>query len=287
MKRILFTTAYGKYSPNVWKYTLHLAKYFQASITLMHVYKQDTFAEVIDEERYLTNDSPDNVPMLSEEQYKEELQNLKVFAAENTGKRFLNIPLSFYVSEGFIANTILEAQASGDFDLLVMGTTKERFSNRLFGSIALNVLNDSTDPVLLIPPDSTFYNIKKIIFTTNFEPGDRQAILYLLEWSKAFDAKVHLLHISPNSMAEKIALEKMNDLMKSFDNTKERQQLTFQLLKGEKAKAIEEYRTLTGSDMIALFPQKRRFFSKVFDTSLTKQLAQETLIPLLILKEKK
>ena len=286
MKKILFTTAYGKHSKNVWKYTLHLAKYFQASITLMNVYKQDTLAEIIDEERYLENEYQDDVPLLSEDQYEEELQTLKVFATEHTSKRFKDIPLDFYVTEGFIANSILEMQASNADDLVVMGTAQSRFSDRLFGNVALKVLNDATCAVLLIPPDSIFFGINKIIFTTNFEPSDRQAIRYLLEWSKAFDSRVHLLHIYPNPKARKLAIEQMDVLMKSFENINDRERLAFQLLEGDKAEMLETYRAFTGSDMIALFPQKRRFFSKLFDASLTKQLAQETLIPLLVLKTK-
>ncbi len=286
MKKILFTTAYGKHSKNVWKYTLQLAKYFQASITLLHVYNQDTLAEIIDEERYLDFDYADYTPELSEDQYLEELQDAKVFAEENTSKSFKGIPLNFHISKGFIANTILETQVSKGFDLVVMGTAQERFTDRLFGSVALKVLNDATCPVLLIPPNSTFWGIKKIIYTTNFEPHDRKAIDYLMEWSKAFGSTVHLLHVYPNALAGKLAIEKMNALMKSFERTEEWDYLTFQLLPGDKAKVIEEYRAFTGSDMIALFPQKRRFFSKIFDASLTKQLAKETLIPLLVLKNK-
>lgn len=284
MKKILFTTAYSKHSKNVWRYTLELAKYFNAAITLMHVYESDKLTEITDEEEYLAFDADSNDTTFAEQQAMEETEKLQEFAKVHTTSKYKGIPIDVFATDGFVADSIIKEQERGQYDLVVVGTVTRKLSERIFGSVSIKVLNGVNSSVLLIPPDVAFYGIQKVIYTTNFEERDQVAIQYLLDWIQAFQATLHLLHVSPNSSASKIAKEKMSKLMDNFKQDGNREKMTYQLLEGPETEMIEEYRQFTGSDMIALLSHKKGFFSKLFDTSLTEELAVETMIPLLVLK---
>ncbi len=66
------------------------------------------------------------------------------------------IDVDVEVTEGAVANTIIEYAKNNDVDLIVIATHGYTGMKRfMFGSVALRVLQDAHIPVLLIRPEST------------------------------------------------------------------------------------------------------------------------------------
>jgi nucleotide-binding universal stress UspA family protein len=263
MKKILFPTAYSTSSKNTWRYVLRLAQHFEARITLMHVYK-DTYVSNLPDIEFLEEDMIDNFTNFDADKFEEEQIRLHNFAIENTPKQYDSLPMNFKVFAGNVSMAILQEEQKYNYDLLVLGTvTTNRFSDTLFGSTSLKVLAQAKTPIFLVPPMANYHGINKIVYASNFQSDDVVAIRHLMEWSEAFNAKLHLLHVNKNTVGSKQATEKMEKMRSSFEEA-------------------DEAGTIY---MIALTTHKRGFFAQLFDSSITNQIATKALVPILIFKE--
>ena len=286
MKKILFTTAYSKSSKNTWHYALKLAQYFDAQITLMHVY-QDASMILTTGPDSQAGELSDNLDRFNEKKLFEEKNRLRTFVSENTPKQFHQLSFNYVAKTGNVAAAILEEEKNSDYGIIIIGTTTtSRLGSALFGSTARTLLAQSSSPVLLVPPMATYRGIRKIIYATNFESGDVSAIQQLIDWVEAFDAKLHLLHVLKNTYKAQAAKEKMKLLIDQFRKAKETGTVTTQFLEGRIAQSIQQYLQKIGGDMIALTTHNRGFFAQLFDPSITNQIASEAMVPILIFKEK-
>lgn len=285
MKKILFPTAHSKFSKNTWRYALRLAQFFDAQITLMHVYEDSSFG-LSQGHDFLDEDMLDDLKDLDKEKYEDEYEKLNQFAAENTPKQYHSIAMDYVVTVGNVVAAILQEEQENNYDLIVLGTsTTNRFSDALFGSTSLKILAQSKTAIFLVPPMVYYRGINKIVYATNFESGDAFTLQRLADWMEAFRAELHLLHINKNTVAAKQAKEKMEKLINFFEQDNEVGMVTFQFIEGNIAKGIENYLETTNSDMIALTTHKRGFFAQLFDSSVTNQIATEALVPILIFKQ--
>ncbi len=193
MKKILFTTAYSQSSKNTWQFVLRLAQHFEAQITLMHVYEDASVSFVLGN---LDEEMVENFEKFNTSKFEEEKNRLRKFAAENTPKQDNAVAVKFIVATGNVVSVILQEEQENKYDLLVLGTTtSSSLSDALFGSVSQKILAQAKTPVFLVPPMASYHGINKIVYATNFESGDLTAIQHLMEWSQAFGAKLHLLHV--------------------------------------------------------------------------------------------
>ena len=285
MKKILFTTAYSEGSKYIWEYTLRLAKYFNAQITVMHV------AEMVKELHYASDQSMmdeewRNFPELDQEgNVENEKLKLRDFITKNTHERFNLIPFHFVVSSGSVSEAILEEEATGEYDLVVIGTSQgNSLGERVFGRTSEKVVDGSNTPVFLVPPKAKYISIEKIVYATNFEFHDLKCINEMFHWMEAFYAKLHLLHVYKEDTDAKKAMDKMLTLMRTFQEPNEAGVMTFQVMKGDVVKNIEDYLLLSGADLIALCNNKKGVLSRLLDESITHQLSAESMVPILVFK---
>ncbi len=265
MKNILFLTAYSEHSKDIFRYALKLAQEFGAGITLCHIYN-DLFS---------TN---------QEVEHRIQLEKLKSFARENTSLLKQMVPLTFKVKSGDLLNEILEIEQTLPADLIVMGMKRNIENDRVFGRLSLKVLKESNTPVLLIPPDSKMEEIEKIIYATYLSSADdEKAIHSLIGWSKAFDASINVLNICNKHQSEKAKL-KLAELQNNISKAKPNLPIQYQLEEGNTTQMIEKYSTLTQADLLVLSTHRSGLWAQLFEPSVTEQIANETLIPLLVLK---
>ncbi len=284
MKNILFPTAYSQSSKNTWRYALRLAQHFNAKITLMHVYEMKSTLSI--GEDLFDEDFSDQLDMLSEERFLSEQQRLHQFASDHTPKQFHKVTFDFVIAAGNVTAAIIEEMNQSPYDLLILGTKRQQsFTEKIFGSTARKILKLSPAPVLLVPPMSYYLGINKIVYTTNFQAGDLKAIHHLMEWVQIFDAKLHLLHVISKTLGSKTATEKMTTLMRTFQEENEAGTLTFQLLEGPVVRRVDEYLEMIHGDMVAMTTHNRGFFSRIFEPSVTDQIANDSIVPILIFKE--
>lgn len=282
MKKILFPTAYTTHARVAFRYAQRLAQYFGAEITLVHIYESLSPALVSDSGVY-REFKDQNIQRFAEEQWDREMEKISNFAAEMAEDGFEDIPLSFVVTDGEVVQALLEIKDQNDFDLVVMGMRRHSLGGRLLGNTTYSLIDKMDCPLFLVPPDSHYMGLDKIVFGTAFEFGDHRAINFLLEWSSIFSAKLHLLHVCRSVNIQK-ATSQMADLMENYQEEEAAKRIKFQLLEGDIEKVLEDYVTLTRADVLAIFRRKRGFWQEIVKGSLTKKLVEESKVPLLVLK---
>lgn len=177
-------------------------------------------------------------------------------------------------------NVISERSA----DLVVIGTHKSNgFSRFLFGSHTHTVLDKIDRPVLLVPENINYRGVNSIAYATDLSFNNNQVINYLIRLAKAFNASVSVNHISPFEFpvteAEQSIRTSLKQYLQSFDPP-----VFYHNVKGYSVKS--SLLEITGSgkaDILALVHKRYDFFERLFHASISKQMADSTTIPLLVL----
>jgi len=274
MKQILFPTAYATSSKAAFRYTQKLAQFFEAGITLAHIYKSASLASSTDE----WNDVND----FEEEQWLAQIEELKGFTGDMAAKQFHSIPLDYIASDGNIIEELLQIQQQNRFDLIVMGMRRHPGSDRLLGKTANRLIERMNCPLLLVPPAAKYRGLNKIVYGTALETGDAASIEYLLDWCEAFEASLHVLHVAKKDELQQ-ATTKLETLLESFIVEREAGIITQQVLSGRISEVFAEYVEFTGADMLAIHRRKQGFWQRITEGSLTNTLVEEIPIPILLL----
>jgi nucleotide-binding universal stress UspA family protein len=282
MNQILFPTAYTSHGKIAYRHAQKLAKYFNASITLVHIY--ETVTPIITGSAPLMNRmETQSLQSFEDRQWSDQMDKLKGFAEEMNTSEFGDIEQDFIVTDGDIVKELLEIVKQNNFDLVVMGMSRHHLVGRVFGNAAYSLIDKMTCPILLIPPDAHFMGLNRIIYGTAFEAGDIDAIDYLTDWCDAFDASLHVLHVVQNENRQK-ANKKMEELTAHYIEEQEAGVIDFKLAEGKIIDVMEHYVDFTSADILAVHRRKQDFWERIKEGSLTKHLAEEVKIPLLVLK---
>ena len=282
MKEILFPTAYSSHSKVAYRNAQKLAQYFGASITLVHVYESPgpLMTGSIALENELASKS---LQSFADRQWAEQMDKLKDFAEEMNAKQFQDISLDFIVTDGIVLDELLEINRKNHFDLVVMGMRRHNLISRLFGNTTYGLIDKMDCPVLLIPPDAHYMGVDRIVYGTAFEFGDIKAIDHLMDWCQAFDANLHVLHVYSKEDKQE-ASQKMTKMINHYQEEQDKGVIEFKLSEGKIAEALEQYIDFSKADILAIHRRKQGFWQRINEGSLTKQLAEEVKVPLLVLK---
>lgn len=276
MKKILFPTDFTATSENAFKYALHIANQFNASIATVHTFTAPVVATtpmvMVEEMAELT------------EQY--EMQEYQAFSkkmhqvAADLG--FSHIEINHTLEYGLAVEEIVKMSKKEVCDMIVMGTDgNDGFGRWLFGSHAAKVVSKATCPVLIIPNEATYQPIRKIAYATSFEDIDDNVINDLVTWIGRFGAELTFVHIASKGEyidAEQYAnMSELTDLAERYDNVK------FKIIyDNDVLDELEDYVEDEDFDMLVMVTHRYPFFKRLFNPSLTRQMAFETEIPLLV-----
>jgi len=167
MKNILITIADSIPSENKWKEVLSIAQSSKASLTIMHV-MADTTSLLNAVDRTLERNHGIKFPKQELSYYKKQEKQLQDFIDNQDTIQFQPIKITGLVKIGEVIDTILAEEQTGKYDLLILGTAPKKFLwNRIMGSVSKTVMNKSQTPVFLVPRNSHFLGIDKIVYATN------------------------------------------------------------------------------------------------------------------------
>ena len=272
MKNILIPTDFSETSRNAFEFAKELAVRSQASIKVVHVH----YPEVSTMEA-----AP--VDMFAET-LKWKQEKIKDFAKKG------HAPLSeegipvltkveTEVAVGFPGENIVDQSKTDDVDLIVMGKTGESgFLEKVFGSISSHVARKAHCPVLLVPDGVKFKECQNILFATDKKAADEvliENIPYLLTCPHA---NVHFAHVNETEGKD----YKVENL--SFFNPALTGQFHFVDIESDNTfDGLNRYANEQRVDAMVMVTARRPFFEELFHKSMTKQMALNTTMPLLVM----
>ena len=273
MKKILVATDFSPAAHNAGLYAAALAKEFNASLHLLHVYMQP--APAIDMP-VVWADTVDAMQRDKTAQLQSEAAPLK----ETYG-----IPVSTDAVLGFTGESIATQAAKEQADLVVMGMKGGRHS-RFLGSNVITAIRKVQKPVVVVPEGYAFTPIKRITFSTDFSENlSFKTLDPLLEAARTFGARVDLVHIQKeeqemdtDEIAGKMRLQRALEAVEHQFHT---------LVDEDVEEGIQSFTQNNPTDLLVMVAHRHSLLERWLGTSHTKLMSYHTSVPLLVLHDER
>lgn len=269
MNKILVPTDFSEPSKVAVLYAAKLAKNLNAEITLLAIVNVNTSSQTVMK-----------MQRLEEAMVEGTQDDANQLIAEIREKIKGEVPITYKWISGFpIHEKIEKFVEDHGMDMIVMGTKGATGLKKvLIGSNAAAVIDNSSVPVIAVPDNATFTDIKRIVYSTDLVNVNEE-IKTIAMFASLFDATINVLHVRPTDSIKKIdEQEATDDLIKQAKYSK----ITFSITRSDHiAEAVEEFSLEKKADLLVMFTHKLDFYEKLFGKSVTRQLAFHGHIPML------
>lgn len=268
MKRIIVPTDFSEGAWNALEYAVELAQAANVEqLLLLNAYYEPhsgaaTMLSIVE---------------LMKEESQEDLDKLQQKIEEKGYHQLVNIEY-----KSIHANLVgaVNSQLKEPEQLVVMGSLGETGAlEKLIGSNTYAVMSKVDAPVLMIPPDAKFSFEGKLLLAVDMDHLPHSIDPSVLRTIANYhdNAIVEVVHVDRGEQSlDKEAFQKVlvdvpfEDFSLSGDNV---------------AQTINEYVGTQPVDILVLLRIKRSYLDKLLHTSLTKKLALQANIPILVIKE--
>ena len=277
MKNILVPTDFSETAENAFRFAQDLAALNDAKVTAAHFF----VPAMVGDMNYPPLPDP-----LAEWQGSCE-SRLAQFVRQNhshpEGDVLTQTEVVQVVEPGFPSEEIVRHSATPEVDLVVMGTTGESgWLKKLFGSVSAQVAQQALCPVLLVPNETKFRGFKNVLYASNYEDADEAMLQQAANIAGLFGAHIHFLHVlempSPNYSENSV---KVNHFFKKISPA-----MSFQMAMVQSdtpPHAMEEYARQHKVDLVVMATRHRGFIENLLHKSMTKTMAFNTHIPLMVM----
>lgn len=188
--------------------------------------------------------------------------------------------------KGSVIDLLAEQTNDGSTDLVVIGSHQSgEWEKVMFRTQMQDILENIGCPLLIVPKKFIVKHIKKTIFAVDLSVGYKNALRYVVAFSAYFGAQVLVNHISRLGFPEKPSEEDLCDSV-NLDLDKNFPPVTFHTIKSTNVKtALLETMEAGDVDLLCLVHKNYDFLRGIFHTSMSKQLADNSLVPIMILSE--
>lgn len=280
MKKILFPYELGSDNRNAFMHAAKIASLTQAELIILNVYTDDIDYEIT-AERYK------NILKTRLLKVADEVSGLKSeFVQKNLNSK---LKLDYKVVFGTVKLEIIKTVKKDKIELIVITAPYEKKEDiQLTGNNLKSLFNDVEVPILVVPENHEYSEIKRIGYATNLNrmKNSTPILQFATEFTKLFGAKTHFMHVSSNGKLSKIEDKKTYDLIEKLQQQYPNR-YSFEVLVGNNViSAVSEYIKKWPIDLVIVIKQNRNFFEAMFHESFTNQFSLYSKEPILILHER-
>jgi nucleotide-binding universal stress UspA family protein len=181
-------------------------------------------------------------------------------------------------------NGVIEESKNNNVDLIVMGSQGATgLKEMLVGSNTEKVVRHSDIPVLVIKKKVTDFDIKNMIFACDFSKESKNSFKNVLSFANIFNAKLHLLFI--NTIHNFESTRESNLKLEKFAVGVDKKKLTLNIYNDTTIEeGILNFGKEIDADLIAINTHGRSGLSQLFSESISKELANHALRPIITFK---
>jgi nucleotide-binding universal stress UspA family protein len=277
MKTILVPTDFSPAADNAIHFAAQLSHCLNAGMVLLNSYHVPVYSSQMPVDAALEEQALDNS--------RKNLQSI----SEKIKSGYSIAEIECISQGGLATDNIVALAQSRDVDIIIMGTKGATgLKEVLLGSNASAVIESAVCPVLVVPAGARFNDLKKIVFTTDFNESDFQSLKFLLEVAAPLKSEIDIVHVSADGRAEGYEQDLLSwikdELKKRFNISCDN--LSFHLLTGKNVEEeLNRFVEKNKADLVAMTTRSRNFVSKIFEKSLTKKMAFHARVPLLSFHE--
>jgi nucleotide-binding universal stress UspA family protein len=158
------------------------------------------------------------------------------------------------------------------------------FDQRAFGSTTTTVISQVNFPILVVPEEASFSELKHIVYAYKYSSLESDNQLSLLrELALTFDAQVRVLHVDQPPVAGEgmaISYKKYPNLESILEGINHHDSF---LVEEDSTQAIQAGTNDYQANLLVMTPQTHGFWDTVMNRSVTRKIAFQTNIPLLTL----
>lgn len=276
--KILFPTDFSEAAHNAFIYALEMASKLECSVHVLHVYHKPEIKSMYVPHALEEFNSAYDLHKFSN--FKDEISNLRELASSNGLEE---IPLNFALEEGQnVVQSIIKYSKQEQVDFIVMGTTGAGAIRELFfGSVAAEILENSSCPVLAIPDKAKFDgNLDHIAFATDFKSESYQPLQWAINFSESFKSKLHIVNV--DTAHTEFYLGRMDTIKSMFPDN---ERLRFHVLPGNDVeKELSNFFEQEKIDFLIMVTHQRNWLQELFQYSRTKNLSHQSRIPVMSVK---
>ena len=288
VKKILIPVDFSDYSIRACEIGFEYASRIGAEVMLLHAY----FAAITPTSLLYSEIGQERIDSDSSQKtyfrVKNDIENmLDVIKKKISEGKLPEVKYDYIIREGLPEDEILACAKSYRPTLIVMGTRgKSRKNLDSIGSVTAEIIEVTKTPLLAIPEDITFENLKKaknVAFATSFNRQDIVAFDRFMKLMSCYTPNIHLFNISKSKdESNEIRLTGMCEYIKKhYPDTC----IDFTVLNdGELLDAIENLVHEKQIDIITLTTYRRSMITRIFNPSIASRMLFHTNTALLVIQ---
>jgi nucleotide-binding universal stress UspA family protein len=290
MKKILVPVDFSEQTENACAYAMQLAKKFNSEIRLFHSYFDQVIVSDSSFPTGVDTDTMLNEQLLRdiEKRAKSDIMELQSNMFDDLKKEGLEhkVKVVYNLEGGEPESEIIEISKKYHPDIIIMGTRGKSNMGILMGSVSKKIMNNAHVPVLAVPQNFRFVELREIMYMTDFKSNDSLVLNKLFSLLKGFSIKVYCVHINLHEKRKEENEDKMNAIKTEFNGRINSGQLSCSLIDSKDTdQCIEDFVKRNSIDLIAFVSHKRNLFQNLFHSSLSKKDLFQAEIPLLAFHE--
>jgi nucleotide-binding universal stress UspA family protein len=214
------------------------------------------------------------------------IESLKKLVAELNAD-YNHVNFNYILHEGDTPESIIQKGIEEKPDLIVMGTLGASGIKRaFFGSNTVTVIKHSVVPVLVVPSGVKIFVPNNIVFATDYLYTEMDALLALVDFASAMNSSISVVHIIKNVEEESDELQLIENFKEQVLKFSRYQKMSFTIFRNiDILEGLKDFTEATGADLLALTTRKRGAFEKLFNISISEQLAYQYSVPMIVFHE--
>ncbi len=283
IQNIVVPTDFSVTARNAFNYAKGLAHVLNASITVVHV------------KEYLMSSydlGSTTVSQITELEANQALQNFIEDESMNERKVHTTFPshklgIKTQILDGYATQSLIELSDDNDTDLIAIGSTGlQDFITRMAGSTSLNVAKGAHCPVLLVPNNTTWQPIERIMYACNYFSLTPKMVKEINDFAITLNAKIHFVHVADVDSDLRTAEDQINWTELFFMTDPNLRFESHSIYGDNKVIELKKYVLRNHIDMMAFVSRKRGFWENLFTKSVIQEMAFADISkPMLVLHQ--
>ena len=272
MKTYLIPVDFSSHSLQTLRYAAQLAKSTQAHLCLLHAYMLPT---PVTEVPYIM------APTEALHRDREQQLNAEAKQLETD----YGLKCTTVVRLGIPSDEIREFIEKNNPDLVIMGMKSPGGLGTLIGSTTISLIRKTQVPLLIIPEESSFSELREIVYATDFRDTLSASVFTpLFALTPASTPKLRILYVQTLHSPEPDELLPGKKLLElAFQNYPH----DYQKIESRNVtEGVHEHLLNFPADLLVMVAHPHGFLEHFFIKNHTAAMAYETSIPLLILHDK-
>jgi nucleotide-binding universal stress UspA family protein len=279
MNSILVPVDFTPVSFNAFVFASHLAERLNYKIRLIHVFS-GTFDAGMDK----TFDI--KAGMGRSEMFLDKLKSFANYYPSEGPTDIRPVEIEYDALHGSVVKQVINLSKDQNFEMIVMGTRdKHNMLDKWLGTVSSGVSRNAHRPVLLVPYPAHYSEFRNIVFACDYHVANLRILDRIQSFNKPFNAHLQFIHIktetNESDSFDRIKQEIVDYMMAYSDPAFS---IDIELIKeNEVADGLFKYSKRINADLLVLVSEHRSFLERLLHKSITKAVALESSIPMLIM----